>query len=239
MATNCTQPEGDVLTLTAPYTVASGAGALVGKIFGVALDAVASGSEGEFKTKGIFTLAKLSTSVWVKGKTRIYWDDTNKRCDSDPAVGPCIGIAFAAAANPSSTGSVRLIGEQPLDKDTVSAGPAAASKNTAGAVTLTAAEVLGGIVVADCAGAGRTYTLPTAALLVAAMPGAAIGDIVRCKIVNGSDAAETLTLAAGAGGAFDANQTAASQVIPQNTSKDVLIRITNVTASSEAYVVYA
>jgi hypothetical protein len=66
-----------------------------------------------------------------------------------------------------------------------------------------------------------------------------VGDIVRCLIVNGADAAETITLAAGAGGAFDANQTAASQVIPQNASKFVHVRLTNVTAASEAYVAYA
>jgi hypothetical protein len=46
-----------------------------------------------------------------------------------------------------------------------------------------------------------------------------VGDVVRCLIVNGADAAEVLTLLVGAGGAFDANQTASSQVIGQNTSK--------------------
>jgi hypothetical protein len=57
-------------------------------------------------------------------------------------------------------------------------------------------------------------------------------------IVNGADAAETITIGAGTGGAFDANQTAASRLIGQNASKLVRIRFTNVTVSSEAYVVY-
>jgi hypothetical protein len=105
-------------------------------------------------------------------------------------------------------------------------------------VTLTAAEILGRVVVADCSGAGRTYTLPTAALLVAAIPGVKVGDVVDCLLVNGSDAAETITVAAGAGGGFDANQTASSRVIPQNTSKLLRIRLTNVTAAAEAYVAY-
>lgn len=116
---------------------------------------------------------------------------------------------------------------------------AAASVATAGAGTITAAQMLGGVYVRDCAGAGRTDTFDTAAALVAALPGAAVGDIIELLIVNGSDAAETLTLAAGSGGGFDTNQTAASRVIPQNTSKVVRIRLTNVTASSEAYVIYA
>ena len=106
-------------------------------------------------------------------------------------------------------------------------------------MTVTAAQILGGILVVDCAGAGRTYTLPTAALLVAAIPGVQIGDVVRCLVVNGSDAAESITLAAGSGGDFDANQTAGSRIIAQNVSKFVHIRITVTTAASEAYVVYA
>lgn len=115
---------------------------------------------------------------------------------------------------------------------------AAASYATAGAQTYTAADILGGIIVRDCAGAGRSDVLPTAALLVAAMTYPAVGDVVKCLIVNGSDAAETITIGAGTGGGFDTNQTSASRVIPQNTSKTIYIRLTNVTASSEAYVAY-
>lgn len=114
------------------------------------------------------------------------------------------------------------------------------SKNTAGAVTLTAAEILTGTIVADPNGAGRTYTFPTAALLVAAMVAAGhtqVGSTLTVLIVNGADAAETITLAAGAGGAFDANQTAASRVITQNQQKTVKIRITNIGGGTEAYVI--
>jgi hypothetical protein len=116
---------------------------------------------------------------------------------------------------------------------------AAASYATAGNITYTAAEVLDGIIVRDCAGAGRTDTLPTAALLVAAIPGVANGDVARVYIINGSDAAEAITLAAGSGGVFDTNQTAASRVIPQNTSKMVHIRFTDVGSGTEAYAVFA
>jgi hypothetical protein len=117
--------------------------------------------------------------------------------------------------------------------------PAFTSINTAGAVTLTAAQLLTGLIVADPNGAGRTYTFPTAALLVAAMLAAGhcqVGSTLSCLIVNGADAAETITLAAGAGGAFDANQTAASRVIPQNSQKEVRVRITNIGGGTEAYV---
>lgn len=109
---------------------------------------------------------------------------------------------------------------------------------TAGAETITAAQLLTGIIVRDCAGASRIDTLPTAALLVAAIPGCVAGDTIHCKYINGSDANEVITITEGAGGGFDTNQTAASRVIPQNISKNLQIRITVTTLSSEAYVVY-
>ncbi len=112
-----------------------------------------------------------------------------------------------------------------------------ASINTAGNVTITAAQLLGGTIVRDPNGAGRSDTLDTAANIVAALPNAAVGDIFSCYLVNGADAAETITIAAGAGGTFDANQTAASRVVPQNASKLIVIRLTNVTPASEAYAV--
>ncbi len=237
MATNFVQP-GDELDLTAPTGgVTSGVGVLIGRLFAVALATVSATVSFAGRTRGVWNLAKTSAQAWVAGDP-IYWDPTNKRADNVPTAGfRRIGVATAAAANPSSTGKVRLDGHvgplQPAD-----ALPAAASSNTAGPVTLTAAQILGGIVVADPNGAGRTYTLPTAALLVAAIPGAKVGDIIRCLIINGADAAEVLTIGAGSGGSFDANQTAASQVIGQNSSKTVTIRLTNVTLSSEGYVVY-
>ena len=116
--------------------------------------------------------------------------------------------------------------------------PTVTSDATAGARTYTAAEILGGIIVRDCAGAGRSDVLPTAALLVAAMEKPRIGDVLRVYIVNGSDAAEAITIGAGTGGTFNATQTATSRVIPQNASKDICIQITGVAPGSEAYVVY-
>lgn len=107
---------------------------------------------------------------------------------------------------------------------------------TAGAATYTAAQVLGGIILRDCAGAGRSDVLPTAALLIGAMRGERVGDVIRCTVINNSDAAETITITPGTGGTIP--QLDATQIIPQNTSRELLIRITGVVAGSEAYVVY-
>lgn len=112
------------------------------------------------------------------------------------------------------------------------------SYTTAGNITFTAAEILNGIIVRDPNGASRTDVLPTAALLVAAIPDAQIGDVITCLVVNGADANETITFTAGAGGGYDAAQIAASRLIPQNTSKLLTIRLTGVASGSEAYVVY-
>ena len=112
------------------------------------------------------------------------------------------------------------------------------SYSTAGAQTYTAADLLSGTIVRDPNGAARSDVTPTAALLVAAIPGATIGDTVSTWIVNGADAAEVLTITAGAGATFDANQTATSRVLGQNTSKLMKCRLTNVTPAAEAYVIY-
>jgi predicted RecA/RadA family phage recombinase len=144
---NYKQP-GDVLTLVAPYTVLSGAGAKRGAIFGVAESDTLINVSGEFKTEGVFSLAKTSAQAWVAGE-RVYWDDANKRCDTDSAVGMLIGSATAVAANPSSTGLVKLNGgatselfegAQAAEADIVITAP-----NTQGGATPTAAQVDTGI----------------------------------------------------------------------------------------------
>lgn len=100
---------GDILTLTAPYAVTSGGGALVGSIFGVATTTVASGAQAEFVTEGAFTLSKTSAQAWTVGQL-IYWDDTNKVATSTSTSNKLIGVAMTIAANPSGTGDVRLNG---------------------------------------------------------------------------------------------------------------------------------
>lgn len=107
---------------------------------------------------------------------------------------------------------------------------------TAGAATYTAADILGGIILRDCAGSSRSDVLPTAALLIGALRGEKIGDAIDVLIINDSDANETITVTPGSGGTMP--QVDATQVIPQNTSRLVRIVLTNVTAGSEAYKAY-
>jgi predicted RecA/RadA family phage recombinase len=99
---------GDTLTLTAPYDVASGGGALVGSIFGVATGTFASGAEGEFKTTGVFEMAKTSALAISVGDL-IYWDNSAKVVNKTNT-NKLVGVAVSAAANPSDTVLVRLNG---------------------------------------------------------------------------------------------------------------------------------
>ena len=101
--------KGDTITLTAPYNVSSGGGLLVGSIFGVASNDASSGNDVETATQGVFSIAKTSAQAWTQGAL-IYWDDTNKVCTTTSSTNKLVGTATAAAANPSSTGYVRLNG---------------------------------------------------------------------------------------------------------------------------------
>lgn len=131
----------------------------------------------------------------------------------------------------------RLVSDEVRAERLLQRGGAPSSINTATAVTYTTTHVLSGIIVRDPNGGSRTDTFPTATAMVAAVPGVEIGDTFQVHIINGADAAETLTLAEGTGGGFDTNQTATSRVISQFGSKDVYLRITGI--SPPAYVLYA
>lgn len=109
---NYVQP-GDSLKLAAPYNRSAGQGALVGSIFGVAAVDVLSGAEAVFDTVGVFDIAKVSAQAWASVGLPIYWDDTDKVATTaagTSGANKLIGVNIATAANPSSTGRVRLNG---------------------------------------------------------------------------------------------------------------------------------
>ncbi len=103
--------EGETLTLTAPYAVTSGLGALVGSIFGVAVGDVANGAEGEFKVEGVFDLVKAASQAWTVG-AKVYWDNTNKVCTTTASGNTLIGVAVVAVGSGAgeTIGCVRLNG---------------------------------------------------------------------------------------------------------------------------------
>jgi hypothetical protein len=105
---------------------------------------------------------------------------------------------------------------------------------TAGVVGYSAAEFLGGLILRDPNGAGRADTVPTAAALVAAMPGAFVGQSFEVTIRNTAGAAETITVTTATGATLSGTMT-----IAQLNTRRFLAVLTNVTSGSEAYTLYS
>jgi predicted RecA/RadA family phage recombinase len=102
--------EGRAINVTTPgggYT--AGNGYQVGaSIFGVAALTTTSGQSNVLWVVGVYSLAKFATEVWAVGD-EIYWNNGSQLCTNVLGSGHIkIGKAWAAAANPSSTGTVRL-----------------------------------------------------------------------------------------------------------------------------------
>lgn len=107
---NFVQP-GDQISVTAPATVAAGAGVLVGSIFGVAVHDASSGAAVEIATKGVFDLVKAGSQAWTQG-VKVYWDDTAKNCTTTAGTNKLIGVAVAAVGSGAgdTVGRVLLTG---------------------------------------------------------------------------------------------------------------------------------
>jgi predicted RecA/RadA family phage recombinase len=101
--------DGDVVIIIAPSAVVSGQPLLIGSMFGVCLASAAAGQPVEFWLKGIYQLPKVAAEVWTVGLA-LFWDNVNALVTLVGSGNTRIGVATAAAANPSSLGNVRLNG---------------------------------------------------------------------------------------------------------------------------------
>jgi predicted RecA/RadA family phage recombinase len=112
MAKNYLQP-GEHLTVpnSTGAAILSGAGVVIGSLFGVAIHDSASGADLTLATKGVWSLAKVSAQAWTVG-AKIYFDDATKLATTTAAAGAnkLIGVATEIAANPTGTGKVLLSG---------------------------------------------------------------------------------------------------------------------------------
>lgn len=106
---NYIQP-GDVITVTAPATVASGAGVLIGSLFGIAAGDAETGEPLDLATRGVFTMPKESAHVISVGEP-VYFDDAAGDVgEEDTAHLARIGVAVEAAGNGATSVAVRLDG---------------------------------------------------------------------------------------------------------------------------------
>lgn len=133
---------------------------------------------------------------------------------------------------------IRATASNPLGTNWVDGSGTPVSSAPGATVTITSANLLTGIITYSPSVACAA-TFDTAANIVAGVNGAsagsAVGDYISALIINGN-ATNAITLTAGTNGGFDTNQ--ATRTIPANTSKWVIIRLTNVTPGSEAYIIY-
>ena len=119
----------------------------------------------------------------------------------------------------------------------------AATSVAAEAHTITIAEIVSGIMTSDPT-ADRAWTLPTAALAVAGVENAAIGDTIDFVIINTGTASadEIITIAADTGGTLVGSGAilTANPVDNAFSSGSGLFRLrfTGVASGSEAFVVY-
>lgn len=91
--------------------IASGAGVLVGKLFGCAAGDIADGADGVLNLVGEYDLPKAASQAWTVG-AKVFWDDTAKNCTTTASGNTFIGAATLAIGSGAgeTTGTVRLNG---------------------------------------------------------------------------------------------------------------------------------
>jgi hypothetical protein len=104
----------------------------------------------------------------------------------------------------------------------------------AAAVTYTAAQLLGGLILRDCNGGARADLVPTGALMIAAMPGAFVGQSFDFTIRNTSAGATTITVTTAASG----STLSGTMTVAQNNSRSFRVVVTAI-GTSPTYTLYA
>lgn len=117
MSRTFVQP-GDVLTFTAPTGgVTAGTPVLIGGQFVIPLTSAVATAAFEGMVTGVHRTTKTASQGWALGQ-RVFWDLANARADSDPNVGPFIGVAAVAVGTGAgeTTGQVKLNGHLPTQR---------------------------------------------------------------------------------------------------------------------------
>jgi len=112
---------------------------------------------------------------------------------------------------------------------TLGYGPA--PQTATATATLTAAQIVNGMLVANPSATAATYTLPTAALIEAAVPNATVGSTFDLSIVNIGTSSGTVTLALGTGVTDGGNA-----LVAVSTTSSALFRFRK--TADNAYTVY-
>jgi hypothetical protein len=131
------------------------------------------------------------------------------------------GVVVEAAGAENDLCSVKLIGPFPKGAAIGQRNITASTITTADVVTYTAAQLLGGLILRDPNGGARSDVTPTAALIIAAMKQAGVGNAFEFTIRNDADASETITVTGGTDVTLSGTMT-----IAQNNMKRFLCLVT-------------
>lgn len=100
--------KGDIITVPAPVGgIASGEGAIIGNIFGIAAYSAAVGEPVELASTGVYQLPKATAAVLTVG-ARVAWDNTAKNINVPGAGRFPVGEGTEVAGNGITSVAVRL-----------------------------------------------------------------------------------------------------------------------------------
>ena len=102
--------KGESLTLKAPHAVMSGDPALIGSLFGVALNDAASGAPVVFSICGVYELPAVTAEVVDAEGQKAYYDTAARKVTEVSAGNTLIGAFVQTKAAGESVAIVRLNG---------------------------------------------------------------------------------------------------------------------------------
>lgn len=141
------------------------------------------------------------------------------------------GVTTNLQSNANSASINHALGINPGNLFTT--GDTVTSLSGAGPATLTAAQLLGGVIAVNPSGA-YTLNLPTPASIVAAISGAQVGMNFRVVVSNATASGGAITVVANGLTTVFANST----TIAVGTNRVYVAHLNNVTLGSEAVVLY-
>lgn len=203
---------------------------------GILQNAPAAGEAAVVMELGVSKLqmnAALGVGSWVKAEY-VSAIDAGKGKDASLALAYARAFVLEAADAEDDLATVLLCGPVPAITAVPWQQATVTTKTTAGAVTYTAAELLGGLVLRDPNGADRSDVSPTAALIVAGIQGVVASSCFEFEIRNTSDGDEMITLTAGAGVTLSGDMT-----VKRYNSRRFLAVVTNAGSGTEAVTIYS
>jgi hypothetical protein len=192
--------------------------------YGILQNAPESGEAAGVRIDGISKLvanAALTIGTFVRPEY-VGAADAGKADDAGDNWDYARAVVVEAAGAEDDLCAVRLIGPFPLGRMKGIKKTTVTTINTANVVTYTADQLLGGLILRDPAGGGRSDVVPTAALLIAAIKQAGAGSSFEFTIRNTADADETITVTTDTGVTLEGTMT-----IAQNNSKRFLAVVTS------------